>query len=96
MGQTYQGAGVDIGAGERENVVVAALVGAQAEVAGVVGFTKPARLDLRAEGAIEHQDALARLGDKSFARAHAALASTGRRFPSRWHSACVISARLSV
>ena len=71
-----------LGPGEVEQIVVAALVLEQVETAAIILARQPPRLDRRAVGAVLDQDALRRFGAKGVGGAHA-LALT----PSKWQIA---------
>ena len=89
-------AGGHVRAGQREDVVVALLVVRQAQRSGKIGFGQLQLLDLGAEAAVVHQDALGRFGKEADAGggggkgSHAARSFTGPergRRPRRWQMA---------
>ena len=79
----------DLGAGEREDVVVALLVAREVKRAAIGGFVQPAALDLGAEGAVDDEDPAGGGLGQTFACGHAAsslMQALGLR-PSRWQIA---------
>ena len=71
-------------AGEVQQIIVAALVAAEAEIAAIGAAVELLGLDQSAVGAVLGQDALGRLGAEGLGRAHAAAFA---RTPSKWQMA---------
>ena len=78
--------GDHIGPGQRENVVIALLVGGQVQIARIIRLGQLAVLDLRAERTIGYEDALGGLLHQGLAGVGHAGFSVGR-MPSRWQIA---------
>ena len=78
--------GDHIGPGQREDVVIALLVGSQAQIARIIRLGQLAVLDLRPERAVRNEHALGGLLHESLASTGHAAFSEGR-MPSRWQIA---------
>ena len=76
-------AAIDVGAGQVEQVVIAALVEREREVAAIIGLGQLLGLDHRAVGAVLDQDARRRFGAEGCRRGSCALRLT----PSKWQMA---------
>src|SRR5439155_6716628 len=74
-----------LGPGEIEQIIVAALVAVKRETAAIIELAQTARLDLRSIGAILDENALGGIGPKLFGAAHWSYPSASPRAYGRSH-----------
>jgi len=86
LGEARRDLADQLGPGQVQEVVIALLIEREIEAPAIIGLGEPARLNLRAIGAVLDEDAPGGLGPKPFGGVHARPFPASSRAGGRWHS----------